>query len=87
MFLYFFEPEEILGLATAPWLSSSLGLLNLKKTSLAVAVSVHFSAGVVLCYVPHIFFQIHRQEILTENLSRESEFSAMASRSRFSDLL
>ena len=85
VFLDFFEPEEILGLATAPWLLSSLGLLNLKKTFLAAAVNVYFSAGVVLCST-YIFSNTSPRD-LTENLSRESEFSAMASRSRSSDLL
>ena len=47
LFLYFFEAEEILGLTIAPWLSSSLGLLNLTKSSLAVAINVYFSSGVV----------------------------------------
>ena len=64
MFLYFFEPEEILGLATAPWLSSSLGLLNLKKTSLA-------GGWVVLCST-YIFSSTLPRD-LTENLSRVSE--------------
>ena len=53
-FLYFFEAEEILGLTIAPWLSSSLGLLNLTKSSLAVLINVYFSSGVVLCS-PYIF--------------------------------
>ena len=45
-FLYFFEAEEILGLTIAPWLSSSLGLLNLMKSSWAVLINVYFSSGV-----------------------------------------
>ena len=54
VFLYFFEAEEILGLTIAPWLSSSLGLLNLTKSSLTVLINVYFSSGVVLCS-PYIF--------------------------------
>ena len=54
VFLYFFEAEEILGLTIAPWLSSSLGLLNLTKSSLAVLINVYSSSGVVLCS-PYIF--------------------------------
>ena len=54
LFLYFFEAEEILGLTIAPWLSSSLDLLNLTKSSLAVLINVYFSSGVVLCS-PYLF--------------------------------
>ena len=45
VFLYFFEPVEIIPLTLAPWVSSSLGLLYLKKSSLAVADRVYFRAG------------------------------------------
>ena len=84
VFLYFFEPVEILAPVPAPWLSSSVGLLNLKNSSLTVAVRVYLSADVTLCS-RYIFSKTSPRDF-TANASRESELSAMASRSRSSDL-